>query len=147
MMSELPMASNARKILEMREQGIHPAAFVAVSFIGKIEDEQTGFTVYGKQESTYDWRWCVGLHVVVFGRGGPDIIRQLKHICNAGTKQLWLWDVDDKHGAYVSFTGYADPPTPESLKRVRLRLGRGEMDIEVLPMHPWDERDLTKLGF
>ncbi|WP_168794473.1 hypothetical protein [Paraburkholderia aromaticivorans] len=147
MIAALPMTANARRILEMRERGEHPRDFVAVSFVGKIEDEPTGFVVYGKPESSYDWRWCVGLHVIVFARGGPDILRQLKHIRNAGPKELWLWDVDDKRGAYVRFEALPNPVTPENVTRLRLRLERGEVDIELTTMHVWNERELIKLGF
>ncbi|QGZ66299.1 hypothetical protein [Paraburkholderia acidisoli] len=129
------MAANASQIAALREQGKQPAAWVLVSFIGRIANEDNGFTVYARPDRDYDWRWTVGLDLIAFARRGQAVAASLKAIRNERPKSLSLWDVDRKSGAGVYFDYPAD--IAELCKRARGRT----MNIELMPWFSWQERE------
>jgi len=135
------MATNASQIAALREQGKQPAAWVLVSFIGRVENEDNGFTVYARPEVDYDWRWVVGLDLIAFVRCGQSVAAQLKAIRNERPKTLSLWDVDRKTGAQVYFDYPMD--TPELLRKARGK----SLNIELLPWFAWQTREFVRVGF
>ncbi|HVM93469.1 MAG TPA: hypothetical protein VMT67_11690 [Terriglobales bacterium] len=135
------MAANASQIAALREQGKQPAVWVLVSFIGRIENQDNGFTVYARPEVEYDWRWTIGLDLIAFARRGQSIASQLKAIRNEQPKSLSLWDVDRKTGAQVYFDYPMD--VAELLRRTRSK----SLNIELLPWFAWQTREFVKMGF
>lgn len=135
------MATNAAQIAALREQGKQPAVWVLVSFIGRIGNEDNGFTVYARPEVEYDWRWTIGLDLIAFVRRGQAIAQQLKTIRNEQPKSLSLWDVDLKTGAQVYFDYPMD--VAEMIRRARSKT----LNIELLPWFNWQTREFIKMGF
>ena len=135
------IASNARQIIALREQGKHPASWVLVSFIGRAGHEDNGFTVYARQDRDYDWRWVIGLDLIAFARRGQSIAPQLKAIRNECPKSLSLWDVDLKAGAGVNFR------FPDSHGDAHRRCLNKSMDVELLPWFSWQAREFQRMGF
>jgi hypothetical protein len=135
------IAANAKQIVSMREQGKQPAQWVLISFIGKVENEDDGFTVYAKPELEYDWRWVIGLDLIAFARQGQAVAPQLKAIRNERPKTLSLWDVDLKTGAQVYFD------FPAKLEESHRKLMSKTMGIELLPWFAWQTREFVKMGF
>lgn len=135
------MATNAARIAELRKEGQHPASWVLVSFVGRAGDEDDGFTVYARPDSEYDWRWVVGLDLVVFARKGMAVADSLKRIRNACPKSLDLWDVDLKAGASVGF----DFPAAHAEAHRRARTGT--LGIELIEWSPQQCREFARQGF
>jgi hypothetical protein len=135
------MASNAAQIATLREQGKQPAVWVLVSFIGRIEKQDDGFTVYARPEVDYDWRWAIGLDLITFARKGQDIARHLKAIRNEQPKSLSLWDVDLKTGAEVALK------FPGQLADAHRKASSKTMDIELLPWFAWRVKEFAEMGF
>jgi hypothetical protein len=135
------MAANAAQIAALREQGKQPALWVLVSFIGRIENEDNGFTVYARPDRDYDWRWAIGLDLIAFARQGQPVAAQLKSIRNECPKSLSLWDVDRKTGAQVYFDFPAN--ATEATRKARAK----SLGIELLPWFAWQTREFTRMGF
>ena len=135
------IAANARQIVEMRKHGKQPAQWILVSFIGRIENEDNGATVYAMPDRDYDWRWVVGLELIAFARQGQAVAQQLKAIRNECPKTLSLWDVDLKTGAQVYFN------FPEKYTDAHRKLTNKTMGIELLPWFSWQTREFVRMGF
>lgn len=135
------IAANAGQIVEMRENGKQPAKWVLVSFIGRIENEDNGFTVYARPEREYDWRWVVGLDLIAFVRKGQAVAQHLKAIRNERPKTLSMWDVDLKTGAEVYFD------FPASINDA-CRKARGKtLGIHLVPWFDWQVKEFIGMGF
>lgn len=135
------IAANAAQIVEMRKLGRQPASWVLVSFVGKIENDDNGFTVYAVPEREYDWRWVVGLDVIVFAKKGLDIYRQLKTMRNERPKSLSLWDVETKIGGEVWF----DIPPDHALAHRRAK--SKTQAIELDPWAKWQQIEFAEMGY
>lgn len=135
------IAANAQKIVDMRKHGKQPASWVLVSFVGKVPHGDNGFDVFADPETKYDWRWAVGLDLIVFARKGLGIAGQLQAIQNERPKSLSLWDVDEKMGASVHFDF---PPTHEEAHK---RATRKSLKIELDPWAPWQKKEFVEMGF
>jgi hypothetical protein len=135
------IAANATQIVEMRKHGRQPGSWVLVSFVGKIDKQDDGFTVYASPESEYDWRWIVGLDLIVFARKGQGIAHQLKAMRNDQPKTLSLWDVDAKTGAEVHF----DYPAvhAEAHRKAKSKT----VSIELDPWAHWQIKELSGMGY
>jgi hypothetical protein len=134
------IASNAAPIVEMRKHGKQPAAWVLVSFVGKVKQDD-GFTTYAAPENEYDWRWIVGLDVIVFGRKGQGIAHQLKAMRNEQPKSLSLWDVDAKTGAEVHFD------YPATHAQAHRKAMNKTVAIELDPWADWQIKEFFGMGF
>lgn len=135
------IASNARQIIALREQGKHPASWVLVSFIGRAGHEDNGFTVYASPDREYDWRWIVGLDVIAFVRKGAAVATSLRAMRNEQPKSLSLWDVDVKAGAQVNFR------FPETAGEAQRKFSSKSADIELMPWFGWQTREFVRMGF
>ena len=135
------IASNAAQIVEMRKVGRQPASWVLVSFVGKIENDDNGFTVYAVPEREYDWRWIVGLDVIVFAKKGLDIVKQLKAMRNERPKSLALWDVETKIGGEVWF----DIPADHALAHRRAK--NKTQGIELDQWAEWQQIEFVEMGY
>lgn len=135
------IAANAGQIVEMRENGKQPAKWVLVSFIGRIENEDNGFTVYARPEREYDWRWAVGLDLIAFVRKGQAVAQQLKAIRNEFPKSLSVWDVDRKTGAEVCIDFPGDPM--EGCRKARTKT----LGVFLWPWFDWQVKEFVRMGF
>jgi hypothetical protein len=135
------IAANAAEIVEMRKVGRQPASWVLVSFVGKIENDDNGFTVFALADKTYDWRWIVGLDVIVFAKKGLDVAPQLKAMRNERPKSLALWDVETKIGAEVCFDIPADHATAHRKAKNKIQ------GIELDPWAEWQRAEFIDMGF
>jgi hypothetical protein len=145
MIQELRVADGAQKIVDLRMSRAKPALWTLVSFIGKVELDD-GFMVHGRPECVeYDWRWSVGLDVVVFARAGQVIAHHLKAMKNERPKNLSIWDVDKRIGSEVMFT-YPNPSRGESGMREMIRqTQRKTRGIELENWSPGVSRDFARM--
>lgn len=135
------IAANAQQIVDLRKQGKKPSSWVLVSFIGKVPHDDNGFDVFANADTRYDWRWVIGLDVIVFARKRLAVAEQLRAISNERPKSLSLWDVDEKLGATV----HLDYPAThaEAHKRAMGKTLRIELD----PWAPWQKNEFLGMGF
>lgn len=135
------IAANASEIVEMRKIGKQPASWVLVSFVGNLPCNDDGFTAFAKPEREYDWRWLVGLDVIVFVRKGLDVAHQLKAIRNERPKSLSLWDVDSKTGAEVQFD------FPMTHAEAHRKATRKALSIDLAPWPLWQCKEFIGMGY
>lgn len=135
------IAANAAEIVDMRQRGKQPASWVLVSFVGRIPNEDNGFTVIAKPDLDYDWRWVIGLDVIAFARKGQSVAQQLRAIRNEQPKSLSLWDVDLKTGAEVHF----DFPAKHEV--AHRRAVSKTLAIELDPWAEWQRKEFLQMGF
>lgn len=135
------IADNAQKIVEMRKNGKQPASWVLVSFVGKVPHSDNGFDVFAIAESRYDWRWVVGLDLIVFARKRLAIAEHLRAIQNERPKSLSLWDVDSKTGATVHFD------FPKTHQEAHKRAMSKTLKIELDPWASWQKQEFMGMGF
>lgn len=135
------IAANAAEIVEMRKVGRQPASWVLVSFVGNIDNDDNGFSVYATTDKTYDWRWIVGLDVIVFAKKGLDVAPQLKAMRNERPKSLALWDVETKIGGEVWF----DIPADHALAHRRAK--NKTQGIELDRWAEWQRAEFIEMGY
>ena len=135
------IAANALDIVDMRKSGKKPASWVLISFVGRVPVQDDGFTCYAKPELDYDWRWVIGLDVIVFGKKGQASAHHLKAMRNEQPKSLSLWDTDLKTGAEVHFDFPADHAAAH--KRAKSKT----LAIELDPWADWQKEEFVKMGF
>lgn len=135
------IATNAQQIVEMRKNGKQPSSWVLISFVGKISHEDNGFDVYAAADRKYDWRWVIGLDLIVFARKGLAVAEQLRAIQNERPKSLSLWDVDEKLGATVHFDFPANHA--EAHKKAMSKA----LKIELDPWAAWQKTEFIGMGF
>jgi hypothetical protein len=135
------IAANAAEIVDMRRRGKQPAVWVLVSFVGRIDNDDNGFTVVAKPDLDYDWRGVIGLDVIAFARKGQSIAQQLRAIRNEQPKSLSLWDVDLKTGAEVHF----DFPVKHDIAHRRAMSKTLAIELDTWP--EWKRKEFVQMGF
>lgn len=94
----LTLPYGAKPILESRMRGEKPADLVIVSLVGRVPDDNPVVIADG---ANYDWRWCRGLQVCIFGKVGTPNRQVAIEIGRCLPAKLFLWDVEAKHGTDV----------------------------------------------
>lgn len=89
--------TNAKKIIDLRKNGYKPDEIVIVSIVGKIDE--LNHIVFANPKDDYDWTWCKGLDVCVFGSSAVDWKKTVDAISRVAPRFLALWDVDRGEGA------------------------------------------------
>lgn len=94
----LKLPPGARSILESRIKGDKPSDLVIVSLVGSLPDGNPVVLADGPE---FDWRWCRGLEICIFGKvGTPNRQTAIAIGMNLPAK-LFLWDVEAKVGTDV----------------------------------------------
>lgn len=90
--------NGAQRIIDLRMRGEIPADLVIVSLVGPLPD---GNPIVMADGPDYDWRFCRGLPVCIFGKvGAPN--RQVAIAIGMNLPdRVWLWDVEARAGADV----------------------------------------------
>lgn len=90
--------NGAQRIIDLRMRGEIPADLVLVSLVGPLPDGNPIVTADGPD---YDWRFCRGLPVCIFGKVGTPNRQTAIAIGMNLPDRIWLWDVEAKSGADV----------------------------------------------
>lgn len=93
------LAEGSQRIIDLRMRGEVPADLVIVSLVGALPDGNPVVLADGPE---YDWRWCRGLRICVFGKVGTPNRQVAIAIGACLPERLWLWDVEAKQGADVT---------------------------------------------
>lgn len=115
----MTIPNGAQEIIAVRKKGMKPAELIIVSLIGKLDE--LNHTIYANPGANYDWRWSVGLKIVLFTKPGVDCKPILKAIARSKPEWLAIYDVDQFKGAEVSLWPLVDDiDKPASLWRYKL---------------------------
>lgn len=95
----LSLPYGASQILESRMKGGKPSDLVLVSLVGPLEDGNPVVLADGPE---YDWRFCRGLEVCIFGKVGTPNRQTAMAIGMNLPRRLYLWDVEAKEGTDVT---------------------------------------------
>lgn len=131
------IAPGAERIIKDRMRGYRPADAVIVSMVGR-----TGFanpTILPAAGQRYDWRWIVGLDVVLCISRKTAWRELALEVKLAGPEHLRLWDVENQRGAEV----YWRPifPVNEAPEGVKLTVMRDwYFDLDFSPFHEEDNK-------
>lgn len=95
----------AAEIVALRSAGKRPADTVTVSTIGPLRER--GPLVIAQPSRSYDWRFLVGLDVLLVTNAGVAGIREVaRAIDHAAPASLMLWLADAQDGAIVQIAGW-----------------------------------------
>lgn len=95
----------AAEIIAMRSSGKRPADTVLVSLIGPLRER--GPVVIAQPGRAYDWRFLVGLDVLLVANAGTSTVREtLRVIDHEAPASLQLWLADAQDGAIVQIAGW-----------------------------------------
>ena len=89
----------ARSIVEARLKGLRPADPVVVSFVGSVPWDNP--TVYADAGASYDWRFLLGLPVMVVVKRGVQARDSLHAIFEMAGLYPTLVDIEAKKAASV----------------------------------------------
>lgn len=92
------LPKNAESIVQMRRKGMKPDDLVIVSLVGSLPETNHVVIADGPE---YDWRWCRGLKICIFGKVGTSNRQTAIAIGANLPAKLHLWDVEAKNGADV----------------------------------------------
>lgn len=96
----------AAEIVALRSSGKRPADMVLVSLVGPLNGE-TNPAIIARPERSYDWRFVVGLSLLVVARTDtPHLAGLVKAIEAAGPAGLSVWFADQQDGSSVLIDGY-----------------------------------------
>lgn len=116
-MRKHPFPYGAAEIVALRSAGKRPADTVSVSLIGPLRDR--GPVVIAQPDRSYDWRFLVGLDVLLVANAGTSAVREILRAIDQeapASLQLWLADVQD--GAVVQIAGWR--PATRTGRRMNL---------------------------
>ena len=91
------LATNAQKIVNLRNRGYKPDEMILISLVGKIGE--LNHTIFAIAKNEYDWKWCRGLDICVYASSAVDWLPTIKAIADVKPRYLAIWDVDRKEGA------------------------------------------------
>ena len=94
----------AAEIVANRQLGKRPAEMVLVSLIGPLREDQP--VIVAKPGRAYDWRFLVGLDVLVVASSAtakPDVSRLLRDLLTLPTGYLGVWLGDRQSGFNVAW--------------------------------------------
>lgn len=95
----------AAEIIAMRSSGKRPADTVLVSLIGPLRER--GPVVIAQPGRAYDWRFIVGLDVLLVANAGTSTVREtILAIDHEAPASLQLWLADAQDGAIVQIAGW-----------------------------------------
>lgn len=89
----------ARKIIDTRLRGNRPADAIVVSFVGKLPWDLP--TVYATCTTPYDWRFLVGLPVIIAVKPGVEARDAIEAIYRHAQLYPTLADVERKQAASI----------------------------------------------
>lgn len=119
-----------QEIAALRAIGKRPADMVLLSLIGPLREPQNP-VVIANPNRRYDWRFLVGLDVLVVVRSTirPEAVRRLMTaLLDAGVEYLGLWFGDRQDGRHVAWGTY----------RPR--------HLAMTSMFPYDKRQFSGIG-
>lgn len=112
-----PLPYGAAEIIDLRTTGKKPADLVLISFIGPLRESNP--LIVAKPERPYDWRFLVGLRVVVVIETiTPNVAGIVKAIEAADPATSSVWFADRQDGVNVAIQGYR--PRTKSGRRMGL---------------------------
>lgn len=95
----------AAEIVALRSAGRRPADTVSVSLVGPLRD--SGPVVIAQPGRSYDWRFIVGLDVLLVANTGTSAVREtIRTIDREAPASLQLWFADVQDGAVVQIAGW-----------------------------------------
>lgn len=100
----LPMPYGGNEIAANRSAGKRPADMVLVSMIGPLGE--TNPTVVAKPGRDYDWRFLVGLNVLIVADTQTEkqaVRRVMDGLLALPTEYLGVWLADKQNGFNVAF--------------------------------------------
>lgn len=109
------IATNAKKIVDLRANGYRPNEMILVSLVGKIDE--LNHTIFALPKAKYDWSWCANLDICVYADSSVDWMATVAAISEAKPNYLALWDVDRKEGAE-----FWRLPDPQILPQIKMKL-------------------------
>ena len=109
------IATNAKKIVDLRANGYRPNEMILVSLVGKIDE--LNHTVFAMPKFEYDWRWCAGLDICVYADSSVDWMPTVVAISQAKPRYLSLWDFDRKEGSEIWLL-----PDPKALPVIKMKV-------------------------
>ncbi len=111
--------NGAQAVIDARKKGFKPGELLIVSLIGHLQE--LNHTIHANPLAQYDWRWVIGLKIVVFVKSGVDPKGILKAIAIHNPEWLAIYDVDQFAGAGVSYLPMVDDiEKPQSQWRRKL---------------------------
>lgn len=131
------IAPGADSIIKERMRGFRPADVVVVSLVGRTCFANP--TVLPADNQQYDWRWVVGLDVVLCISRKTAWRELATAIKLAGPEHLRLWSVDSQRGAEVFWRPVF--PVNEAPEGVVMVTDSGwYFDIDFSPFHEEDNK-------
>lgn len=109
-----------------------PEDLVLVSLIGPLPDANPVVLADGPE---YDWRWCIGLPICIFGKVGTPNRQVAIAIGQNLPSRLWLWDVEAKAGIDISVHVRS-----ESLDKPARQLRASDWTAILWPWSDWQNR-------
>jgi len=104
MAAQLPYG--AAEIVALRTAGKRPADLLLISLVGPLSGE-TNPAIVAKPGRSYDWRFLVGLDVLIVATTSTLYLASLaKEIETAGLASLSVWFADQQDGINVLIDGY-----------------------------------------
>lgn len=136
MVSRLPFG--AQRILDMRLKGEKPKDMVIVSLVGQLDE---GNPVVMADSADYDWRFCRGLEVCIFGKVGAPNRQVALAIGAILPKRLYLWDVESKEG-----TDLIVHLKENALRKHRAELKPSDWTAILWPWDGWQNKEFEGKG-
>lgn len=110
MTGQLPYG--AAEIVTLRQAGKRPADMVLVSLVGPLKGERNHLIV-ARPERTYDWRFLVGLEVLLVCKTDTQHLVPTVRAIDAGNPaSLSVWFADQQDGVNVLIDGYRPATKP-----------------------------------
>lgn len=91
----MQLPHGAQPILQARLKGETVLDLVIVSLVGQLDEGNPVVVACGPE---YDWRFCRGLQVCIFGKVGTPNRQTAMAIGSNIPSRLYLWDVEAKEG-------------------------------------------------
>jgi len=110
----ISIPKGAQPIIDARMRGQKPDELILVSLIGPVAE--TNHTVFVDPDSTYDWRWVIGLQLclMVNAQTRKPAWDMLLAIGKESPAQLHVWNVDEFKGARIVVL-----PHPDDIEKSR----------------------------
>lgn len=93
-----------REIAEIRAKRQKPADMVLVSLVGPLREVNP--VVIARPERSYDWRFLVGLDVLIVAKSSIDkslVKRVIDAVAAIKPEYLGVWLTDKQNGAHIAW--------------------------------------------
>ena len=106
----------AAEIVTLRQAGKRPADMVLVTLLGPLKGERNHLVV-ARPERTYDWRFVIGLEILLICKTDTKHLASTVQAIDAGNPAtLAVWFTDQQDGVNVLIDGYR--PVTKSGRRM-----------------------------